>query len=128
MHSTEAGRCHTPKVSRPTFPTPFGSAPTPGRRDRLNENYRITQSGPPDPLVDDADHQAAGLSSLATLHLMLAIEEEFDIEIPDRMPTRTLFSSMDSLAAAVSESQQAIAAAWGDTKARVARGLAESAP
>jgi hypothetical protein len=59
---------------------------------------------------------------------MLAIEEEFDIEIPDRMPTRTLFSSMDSLAAAVSESQQAIAAAWGDTKARVARGLAESAP
>ena len=62
------------------------------------------------------------------LYLMLAIEEEFDIEIPDRMPTRTLYSSIDLLAAAVSELQQAIAVAWGDTKARFARGLAESAP
>jgi hypothetical protein len=48
-------------------------------------------------------------------------------ELPDRMATRTLFSSIDSLTVAVSELQQAIAAASGDTKPRVAQGLAESA-
>jgi acyl carrier protein len=42
---------------------------------------------------------------------MLAVEDEFGIEIPDRMLTRRLFSSIDSLAAAVSELQQAKAAA-----------------
>jgi hypothetical protein len=43
------------------------------------------------------------------------------------MATRTLFSSIDSLTVAVSELQQAMTAASGDTKARVAQGLAESA-
>lgn len=65
----------------------------------------------PDTLADDADLYAAGLSSLATVHVMLAIEDEFDVEIPDRMLTRRLFSSIDSLAAAVTELQQAKAAA-----------------
>ncbi|CDY79890.1 Acyl carrier protein [Caballeronia glathei] len=61
-------------------------------------------------LTDDADLYAAGLSSLATVHVMLAIEDEFGIEIPDRMLTRRLFSSINSLAAAVAELQQAQAA------------------
>jgi acyl carrier protein len=42
---------------------------------------------------------------------MLAVEDEFNIEIPDRMLTRRLFSSIDSLAAAVTELQLAQAAA-----------------
>jgi acyl carrier protein len=42
---------------------------------------------------------------------MLAVEDEFNIEIPDRMLTRRLFSSIDALAAAVTELQQAQAAA-----------------
>jgi acyl carrier protein len=74
----------------------------------LSESARLDV--PPDTVADDADLYAAGLSSLATVHLMLAIEDEFDIEIPDRMLTRRLFSSIDSLAAAVSELQQAKAA------------------
>jgi acyl carrier protein len=41
---------------------------------------------------------------------MLAIEEAFDIEIPDRLLTRRLFSSIDSMAAAIVELQQAKAA------------------
>jgi acyl carrier protein len=45
------------------------------------------------------------------VHLMLAIEDEFGIEIPDRMLTRRLFSSIDSMATAVTELQQAKAAA-----------------
>ena len=62
----------------------------------LSESARLDV--PPDTLADDADLYAAGLSSLATVHLMLAIEDEFGIEIPDRMLTRRLFSSIDSLA------------------------------
>lgn len=75
----------------------------------LSESTRLDV--PPDTLADDADLYAAGLSSLATVHLMLAIEDEFDIEIPDRMLTRRLFSSIDSLTAAITELQQAKAAA-----------------
>jgi len=56
---------------------------------------------PVDTLADDADLYAAGLESIATVHLMLAIEENFDVEIPDRLLTRQLFSSIDSMAAAI---------------------------
>jgi acyl carrier protein len=52
-------------------------------------------------LADNDDLYAAGLSSLATVHVMLALENAFDIEIPDQMLTRQLFRSVDSLAAAV---------------------------
>lgn len=66
---------------------------------------------PPDTLEDNTDLYAAGLSSLATVHLMIAIEETFGVEIPDQMLTRQLFSSIDSLAAAVTGLQRAKAAA-----------------
>lgn len=52
-------------------------------------------------LADNDDLYAAGLSSLATVHVMLALENAFEIEIPDQMLTRQLFRSVDSLAAAV---------------------------
>lgn len=56
---------------------------------------------PADTLDDQADLYEAGLSSLATVHVMLAIENAFDIEIPDRMLTRQLFRSIQSLADAI---------------------------
>jgi len=56
---------------------------------------------PADTLGDQADLYEAGLSSLATVHVMLAIENAFDIEIPDRMLTRQLFRSIQSLADAI---------------------------
>lgn len=56
---------------------------------------------PLEALEDNADLYAAGLSSLATVHVMLALENAFDIEIPDRMLTRQLFRSIDAMAAAV---------------------------
>jgi len=52
----------------------------------------------PDTLTDGADLYDAGLSSLATVHLLMAIEAEFDIEIPDELLTRALFQSIDTLA------------------------------
>jgi acyl carrier protein len=58
---------------------------------------------PIESIEDNTDLYAHGLSSLATVHIMLAVEDEFGIEIPDRMLTRKLFQSIDTLAAAVAE-------------------------
>ena len=66
---------------------------------------------PVNSLADDADLYAAGLSSLATVHMMLEMEDEFEVEIPDHMLTRRLFSSIDSMAAAMTELRQARSAA-----------------
>ena len=59
-----------------------------------------------DALDDQADLYEAGLSSLATVHVMLAIENAFNIEIPDAMLTRQLFRSVNSLAAAAEQLRQ----------------------
>lgn len=49
------------------------------------------------------DLYAAGLTSFAAVQLMLALEEAFDIEFPERMLNRRSFASMDSIAACVNE-------------------------
>jgi len=54
-------------------------------------------------ISDDANLYDAGLTSFASVQLMLAIEEEFDIEFPENKLTRRTFSSIASIAAAVSE-------------------------
>jgi acyl carrier protein len=54
-------------------------------------------------LSDDSDLHEAGLTSLATVGLMLALEDAFDIEFPDSMLSRKTFGSIGSLAAAVEE-------------------------
>jgi acyl carrier protein len=58
-----------------------------------------------------ADLHAAGLSSLATVDLMLAIEEHFGVEFPDRLLNRRTFGSIAALAAAVTEITTATGAA-----------------
>ena len=45
-----------------------------------------------DTLADDADLYTAGLTSHATVTLMLALEEEFDVEFPDSLLRRRTFS------------------------------------
>ena len=56
-----------------------------------------------DQLSDESDLYDAGLTSLATVGLMLALEDEFEIEFPDSMLSRKTFGSIDSLVAAVAE-------------------------
>ncbi|MBN9090666.1 MAG: acyl carrier protein [Reyranella sp.] len=56
-----------------------------------------------DGLADDADLYAAGLSSHATVNLMLALEEAFDVELPDRLLRRRTFSSVYAMAEALAE-------------------------
>ena len=52
-------------------------------------------------LTERSDLYAAGLTSLTTVNLMLALEDHFDIEFPDRMLVRKTFGSIQSLAEAV---------------------------
>jgi len=54
-------------------------------------------------LDDHSDLYAAGLTSLSTVNLMLALEEAFDVEFPDRMLGRKTFASIRSLADAIGE-------------------------
>lgn len=53
-------------------------------------------------LAEGADLYAAGLSSFASVQLMLAIEENFDIEFPDSLLNRKSFQSIEAIARTVS--------------------------
>lgn len=46
------------------------------------------------------DLYAAGLTSMGSVHVLLALENALGIEFPDRVLDRALFSSIDSLARA----------------------------
>lgn len=54
-------------------------------------------------LHDDADLYDAGLTSLNTVNVMLALEEEFDVEFDDEMLVRSTFQSVSSLADAIEQ-------------------------
>jgi acyl carrier protein len=53
-------------------------------------------------LEDHSDLYAAGLTSLATVGLMLAIEDRFEVEFPESLLSRGTFRSIASIAEAVS--------------------------
>jgi acyl carrier protein len=54
-------------------------------------------------LHDDADLFAAGMSSHASVNVMLALEDTFDVEFPDAMLKRSVFESISAIDAAVTE-------------------------
>ena len=54
-------------------------------------------------LAGGQDLYAAGLTSFAAVQLMLALEEFFDIEFPERMLNRRSFATMESIAACIQE-------------------------
>jgi acyl carrier protein len=76
-------------------------------RDRLREI--LSQHGrlsvPVEQVGDRSDLYQAGLTSLATVGLMLAIEDAFDIEFPDALLSRNTFRSIDALAVAIERLQ-----------------------
>jgi acyl carrier protein len=53
-------------------------------------------------LADDADLYQAGMTSHASVNVMLGLEDAFDVEFPDQMLTRGVFASIGAMAAAVS--------------------------
>ena len=56
-------------------------------------------------LADDSDLYGAGLTSLTTVSLMLALEDEFSVEFPDSMLSRKTFQSIQSLSEAIATLQ-----------------------
>jgi acyl carrier protein len=54
-------------------------------------------------LADDADLFLTGMSSHASVSVMVALENEFDIEFPDSMLERSVFESVDALTGAITE-------------------------
>ena len=70
-------------------------------REILSQHGRL--STPVEQLQEDSDLYNAGLTSLATVGLMLALEEEFDVEFPDSMLSRKTFDSIESIHDAIEE-------------------------
>lgn len=68
-------------------------------RDIIHSHARL--SADVGTLTDVSDLYAAGLTSLTTVNLMLALEDHFDIEFPDKMLVRKTFESIQSLSEAV---------------------------
>jgi acyl carrier protein len=60
-----------------------------------------------DSLADDADLYEAGMTSHASVNVMLGLEDAFDVEFPDTMLKRSAFESIaairDGLAALQAE-------------------------
>ena len=52
-------------------------------------------------LDEDFDLYGAGLTSLATVGIMLALEDRFDVEFPESMLNRSTFRSIASIADAI---------------------------
>jgi acyl carrier protein len=72
---------------------------------------------PVEQLTDDSDLYEAGLTSLTTVNLMLALEEHFDVEFLDRMLGRKTFGSIRTLAEAITELRGPEEAASGERNA-----------
>ena len=54
-------------------------------------------------LTPDSDLYRAGLTSLATVGVMLALEDHFDVEFPGTMLNRKTFSNLESISAAIDQ-------------------------
>lgn len=57
----------------------------------------------PEKLPADADLYQSGMTSHASVNVMLALEGEFDIEFPDHMLKRNVFRSIGSIERALRE-------------------------
>ncbi len=67
----------------------------------LKEHGRLTADATA--LQPKADLYEAGMTSHASVNVMLALEGEFDIEFPDQMLKRSMFESIASIQRAVEE-------------------------
>jgi acyl carrier protein len=65
----------------------------------------VTRHAPiePDGLADTDDLYDAGMSSLASVNLMLALEDAYEVEFPERMLRRSTFASVAAIRDAVLE-------------------------
>jgi acyl carrier protein len=70
----------------------------------LGEHAKLSADpGDPGALGDGDDLYAAGMTSHASVTVMLACEDEWDIEFPQHMLKKSTFASVDAIAAALAE-------------------------
>jgi len=67
----------------------------------LKEHGRLTKGA--ESLEDTADLYQAGMTSHASVNVMLALEGEFDVEFPDAMLKRSVFESVAAIRTAIDE-------------------------
>jgi acyl carrier protein len=70
-------------------------------RSTVGESARLQRSVTE--LGIDDDLYAAGLTSHASVTLMLALEDAFDVEFPERLLRKSTFASLGSIVAALTE-------------------------
>jgi acyl carrier protein len=70
-------------------------------REILSQHGRLPV--PVDKLQDGSDLYNAGLTSLASVGVMLALEDQFGIEFPDSMLGRRTFRSIEAIAGVVEQ-------------------------
>ncbi|MFC5458054.1 acyl carrier protein [Prosthecobacter fluviatilis] len=58
---------------------------------------------PVENLAEGDDLYNAGLTSLATVAVMLALEDKFNVEFPDNLIGRRTFKSIESIAEAITK-------------------------
>lgn len=73
-------------------------------RKIIRDNARL--GADTDALDSAADLYRAGMTSHASVAVMLALENEFDIEFPDALLSRNVFESIDSIVNAIETVQQ----------------------
>lgn len=56
-----------------------------------------------DSIGEDDDLYDKGLTSHASVNVMIGLEDEFDVEFPDRLLQKSTFSSIAAIAAAITE-------------------------
>lgn len=76
-------------------------------RDILDQFAKLKM--PAASLTPEADLYDAGLTSFASVQLMLALEEAFDVEFPETMLNRKTFSSIAAINEAIGEISRAAA-------------------
>ena len=74
-------------------------------RSILREYAKL--SVPAEALSQDSSLYRAGMTSHASVNVMLALEGQFDIEFPDRMLRRSVFESIGAISQAIEELRSA---------------------
>lgn len=67
----------------------------------LKDHGRLNKDA--DALGSEEDLYQAGMTSHASVNVMLALEGEFDVEFPDQMLKRSMFDSITSIQSAVEQ-------------------------
>lgn len=70
-------------------------------RDIVKEHGRLAVDI--DTLADEASLYEAGMTSHASVNVMLALEDTFDVEFPDEMLKRSVFESVASISTALAQ-------------------------